>query len=178
MHKNSQKRYYGKGVYFLTCNTQQKFPYFENKILCNLWMQELSICKELKKFDLYAFCLNHDHFHVLLQPDEDIANISEIMRSLKTNSSRNFNRLIKNTAHKIPYLTQAWTRDHAFMDAHNLPKFQRQASFHDHIIRDKNDYKHHRYYTRDNYLKHDLPKDWKYQSGNVEYKNLLDHIHV
>lgn len=94
MHRNSQKRYYDDYVYFITCNTLEKFPYFQESVLYELRIEELAICKEIKQFHLYAFCLNYDHFHLLVEPNNKVANISEIMRSLKTNSSRNINRIL------------------------------------------------------------------------------------
>jgi len=154
LHKNSQKRKYGRGVYFLTCNTYRRYQYFKNEQKCKIWADHLRMSKKIKKFDLYAFCLNYDHFHLLLSPDEDIANISEIMRSLKTNSSRQINSEIR------------WE------------KFQRQKSYHDHFIRDAWDYKNHWYYTRDNYRKHWLPENWKYHSWYPLREKLLDSVSV
>jgi REP element-mobilizing transposase RayT len=75
----------------VTCNVQDKKPFFKNKIFCDLWIRDLQITKNLKKFDLYAFCLNYDHFHLLLRPDERFANISQIMQSLKKNTAININ---------------------------------------------------------------------------------------
>jgi len=88
------RRHYGEGVYFLTCVTQGRYPYFREKILCDLWIEELKICKKIKKFELYAFCLNHDHFHLLLRPNEDVANVSKIMQALKKNVSQDINKIM------------------------------------------------------------------------------------
>ncbi len=150
-HKNSQKRIYGKEIYFLTCNTHKRYPFFKNKIYCENRIEELKICKSLKKFDLYAFCLNYDHFHLLVKPDEEVSPISEIMRSLKTNYSRKINRIIYESSRK----------------------FKRQKSYHDHFIRDAWDYTNHWYYARDNYRKHWLPDDRKFHSWNNEYQELI-----
>lgn len=184
MHRNSQKRYYGAWAYFLTCNTKDKHAYFEHDVLCKLWIEELKICKQIKKFKLSAFCLNYDHFHLLLQPDEEVANISQIMQSLKKNFSQDANKIILDT----PEGANSNSRLHRVgMDLYGemyrsslieLPKFQRQKSYHDHIIRDAYDYSHHRYYTKDNYLKHDLSNDWTYHSGNIEYEYLIDQLDI
>ena len=99
-----------------------------------------------------AFCLNYDHFHLLLKPDNNTANISQIMQSFKRNTSREINKFL---------LSQ--TNPH-------YSKFQRQKSFHDHIIRDEKDYFKHLKYTENNYIKHGLPDDWKYTSCKTNIK--------
>ena len=55
---------------------------------------------------------------------------------------------------------------------HKFPKFVWQASFHDHVIRNEKDFIAHDNYCKNNYLKHDLPMNWKFTS--VNYMNLCD----
>jgi len=150
-HKNSQKRMYDKGTYFLSCNTSFRYPFFKDRMYCESRIEELRICKNLKKFEMYAFCLNYDHFHLLVKPDEGVATISEIMRSFKTNYTRKLNQVIPKKSRK----------------------FKRQKSYHDHFIRDAWDFKNHWYYTKDNYRKHWLPHDRNYHSGNPVYQDLV-----
>jgi REP element-mobilizing transposase RayT len=95
LHRNSQKRIIHKDlIYFVTTNTKHRYPYFKNEILCELFIEELKLVKELKKFLLFGFCIMPDHIHLLLRPDLEVASISEIMRSLKTNFSRNVNKIV------------------------------------------------------------------------------------
>jgi REP element-mobilizing transposase RayT len=95
LHRNSQKRIIYPGMtYFVTTNTKYRYPYFRNDILSELFIEELRVAKELKKFLLFGFCVMPDHIHLLLKPDVEVANISEIMRSLKTNFSRNVNKIV------------------------------------------------------------------------------------
>jgi len=83
LHRNSQKRYYDKNyVYFITIKTNQGHPYFKEKIFCDLLIEEIKICKKLKKFYLYGFCVLYNHVHFLLQPGEEY-NISKIMQFIK-----------------------------------------------------------------------------------------------
>ncbi len=94
LHKNSQKRIYFPGaVYFITTVTKYRVPFFSETILCKLFIAELKLCKELKKFHLLGFVIMPDHVHLLIYPD-DQCDISEIMRSLKTNFSRNVNVIL------------------------------------------------------------------------------------
>jgi REP element-mobilizing transposase RayT len=80
MHRNSQKRFYGEYIYFITCNVEGKNDFFHNEILCNLWIKELSLAKDVYRFLLFAFCLNYDHYHIVIMPNNEIANYSEAMR--------------------------------------------------------------------------------------------------
>jgi len=273
MHRNSQKRYYWDYIYSITCNTQNKFPFFKEKEFCDLFVNVLSNTKKLKNFELYAFCLNYDHFHILLRPDESVADVSKIMQCLKKNVSQDINKIIlKNIIlNKIPNYVSANsnsrlqeegeiisqsrceniftptedggifsknvsansnsrlqeegeiisqsrletvftpTKDREIFSKNvsansNLYlqeegeiisqcrwetvlaptedgeifskkiKFQRQKSFHDHIIRNEWDFIEHLKYIQFNYLKHDIPDNRKYTS----YKNdkLIDYLNI
>jgi REP element-mobilizing transposase RayT len=94
MHKNSQKRIYGDYIYFITCTVGESFQVFYNRILCDLWMQVLILGKVLQQFKLFAFCLNYDHFHLLIKPNNKIANYSKIMQFLKRHFTRNANIIL------------------------------------------------------------------------------------
>lgn len=187
-HRNSQKRFYDDELaYVVTVNVDEKVPFFKEEIFCELWLEELRLCKELKKFELYGFCLNYDHFHMILRPGSE-ANLSEVMRSFKTNFSRNANRVLGFT--DFPKINsqpmKARSRDLAFRmlsyfesvkalkgkfiekydKNHKFPKFKWQQSFHDHFIRDDQDFENQANYVIYNFLKHGLPKNWKYTSLN------------
>ncbi len=72
-HRNFQKRFHEVGfVYFVTGKTKDDFPFFRidpkinlGQVFCELWMEELSSCKNLKQFELYAFCLPAESSRVL-----------------------------------------------------------------------------------------------------------------
>ena len=85
MHRNSQKRVYGDYVYFITCDVHNQIEYFKEEILCEFWMEELKLAKKLENFRLFAFCLNYDHFHLLMKPNNNVANYSKIMQFIKRN---------------------------------------------------------------------------------------------
>jgi REP element-mobilizing transposase RayT len=94
LHRNSQKRIYiDDGVYFVTTNTYLSYPYFENDILCELLVEEIMLCREMKKFKLFGYKINPEHVHILMQPDIKF-NISKIMHSIKINFSRDANKLL------------------------------------------------------------------------------------
>jgi REP element-mobilizing transposase RayT len=198
-HRNSQKRYYEENlIYFIVTKTFENFPYFNEDIFCDLLIEELRICKELKKFKLYGFCLIYDHLNLLIHPNKEF-NVSKIMFSIKKQFSHNANRVIGNNNLKINEGEQTFVRlqdnngnnltcnYHKIVNKlHNqfiqkygqnqsiIPKFKWQKSYHDHIIRNEKDFQNHHNYTVYNFQKHNLPDDWKYTSLN--YSHLIDEI--
>jgi REP element-mobilizing transposase RayT len=93
-HRDSQKRYHQENkAYFITFNVDGRKEFFREELFCELFIAELKLVKELKKFKLHAFAVNPDHVHLLLTPGKEY-NISEIMQSLKRNFSRNVNKII------------------------------------------------------------------------------------
>ncbi len=94
-HRNSQKRIYGEEyVYFITTNVADRRPFFKQKLFCDLFIENLRLCKELKDFKLYGFVIIPCHVHMMIEPGKDY-DISKIMKSLKENFSRNVNQIIK-----------------------------------------------------------------------------------
>jgi hypothetical protein len=63
---------------------------------------------------------------------------------------------------------------HKYGVNHHFPKFKWQKSFHDHIIRNQNDFDNHWNYTMYNFRKHGLPEDWQYTGLN--YSEMLDEM--
>lgn len=198
LHRNSQKRIHQENsIYFIVTKTFENFPYFKEQIFCDLFIEDLKICKELKKFKLYGFCLIYDHLNLLIHPNEKF-NASKIMQFLKRHISRDINYVIDaNGEGDIRECRLRGGEYNCFSDIVNLhdknlkqfknqfiqkygknqiiiPKFKWQKSYHDHIIRDEKDFENHYNYTVYNFQKHNLPNDWKYTSLN--YEELVDGI--
>ena len=196
LHRDSQKRFYGPDkIYFITTDTEKRFPYFKEDIFCELFIENLHLCKKLKKFKLCGFNVIYDHAHILLQSGEKY-NISQIMQFLKRHFSRDLNFIIgvnnegeiresrlqgseykcfiqiikahdKNVVQlKNKYINQAHNKQNY------LPKFKWQQSFHDHVIRGEKDFNYHYNYTVNNHAKHGLSDDWPYTSLN--YMDMID----
>ena len=118
MHRNSQKRYIIKNaVYFITTNTHNRIEYFRENILCDLLVEDLWETQRLKCFNIFAYKINPEHMHALIQP-RGKDSYSEIMRSFKTNFSRNANRVMGFDANfeKLIISRQARSRDLACTD--------------------------------------------------------------
>jgi REP element-mobilizing transposase RayT len=204
MHRNSQKRIIEEGaIYFVTTTTDQRYPFFENDLLCWLFIAELKFTRLLKRFDLYAFCILHDHVHMIIKPSSHIENISRIMQFLKRHFSRNANLIINPSREGDIGQCRLPRREHSRMKdisqkmdeyvnklsiIHNkLPieekmgprSFKWQKSFHDHIIRSTKDFSNHIDYTRENYKKHYLSDKqsnypFDYKFTSDNFPNLVD----
>ncbi|MBU1092366.1 transposase [Patescibacteria group bacterium] len=197
-HRNSQKRYYDTNeVYFVTVKTQDNHPYFKEKIFSELLIEEIKLCKKLKKFNLFAFCIMYDHVHFLLQPGGKY-NISKVMQFLKRHFTRNVNyimeynnelnsdpegdigqcrlpkeeqEMLKNFIVKVKNYRNQFIQKHG-VNQTSIPKFKWQKSYYDHIIRNERDMEYHYDYTANNFQKHKLSNDWQYTS--LKYNDILD----
>ncbi|MFA6215846.1 MAG: transposase [Patescibacteria group bacterium] len=173
LHRNSQKRiYFPDAIYFVTIVVQNRFPFFKEEIFCELFIDDLKYCKNLKKFNLYGFVILFDHVHLLIRPG-DKYNISQILHNLKRTSSLHINEMIKSSDTEgediYPRLRCHWN---------GRLKFQWQKSFFDRYIRNDNDFNYHLEYIRWNPQKHKIInnfKDYKYSSGNY-CENLIDNF--
>jgi len=91
LHKPTQKRIYFEGAtYFITCTTHNWVEYFKEPIFCDLFVEILKLTKKIKGFDLYAFVVLLDHFHIMFCPHK-AENLPKVMQFIKRNLSRNIN---------------------------------------------------------------------------------------
>ncbi len=174
MHRNSQKRkYFEDTTYFITTVTKDRYPYFENEILCELFIEELRLCKEVKKFELYAFCIMPDHVHLLVKPGYEF-NISKIIQFIKCHFSRNANILMGFNEGAVgqPRLHIDKFIKLNLNKINDSPLFQWQKSYHDHYIRNHKDYLHHYNYIINNPINDGLSENYKYISTN--FMEILD----
>jgi REP element-mobilizing transposase RayT len=131
LHRNSQKRHYvPDGIYFITTNTYDRYPYFQNDILCELFLETLNFTALIKGFNLHGFAINPEHLHLLIEPTGKY-NYSEIMGTLKRNfardcndliSGRNFQRSGQNGYDESAHSCNATTRK--FVDIRSNPYFE------------------------------------------------------
>lgn len=186
LHRNSQKRYYiNNALYFITTTTYERYPYFDNAVLCELFIHDLLICQKLKQFEILGYKINPEHVHLLIQPSKQY-NYSDIMQSIKKNVTRDINYILNyendysvkaRFAHlEARFANLASGGNHIetlklnFFDKygknHNIPKFKWQSSFYDHIIRNEFDYLNHLKYIENQWVKHNLKENkWCYIIG-------------
>ena len=151
----------------------------------------------MKKFKLYGFVVIPDHVHLLIQPNDEY-NISRIMQSLKKSFSRDCNNFIR-YAHNVGEIHESrlrgkqysFKKDEYFQipdykkylnnihKFNNQPNFQWHQSYHDHIIRNEEDFRRHIEYIWYNPEKHGIIQNWQnYKYSSYTYQNLIDYLTI
>jgi putative transposase len=142
---NYRRYYIENSPVFITCVTKNRYPFLEGeKNLTVFWDTAVTVNK-IYPFDLLAYVLLPDHFHLILQCKNQEVNFSQILHSLKRNFTINYKR-----AFEINHAIKIW-----------------QDRFWDHVIRDEKDLKIHLDYIHWNPVKHGLvtePEMWKQTS--------------
>lgn len=88
------RRYYILGsAVFITQVVQDREPAFHNPANVNLLREILRNVKGLHPFVMLGYVFLYDHFHMLIQSTGE-SNFSDIMRSLKTNFTREYKKVI------------------------------------------------------------------------------------
>jgi len=183
LHRNSQKRiYFEDAVYFVTSKTHNNYPYFRERIFCDLFVENLRLCKRLKGFLLYGWVLVYDHFHLQIHPNDKF-NISNIIQFLKRNIAHNINYVIGYTEGANNYsrlqfrgILDKYRKQfiEKYPNGYPFPKFKWQKSYYDHYIRNDNEFNNFLDYIEFNVDKHHLPPDWPYVYTNSAFDDLID----
>ncbi len=84
------------GEYFITFNTQNKHPYFNDFNLAHLFCQQIAINENKHKCNWLTWVLMPDHFHGLLRLGVNGSNLSKVVGALKGASSFVINKKLKN----------------------------------------------------------------------------------
>ena len=150
---NYRRYYIPNSLYFITTVTDKRLPVFNNEKNIQIIFNTLHTLKEIKPFDLKAYCILHDHLHLLIGIGETSRyNITDIIHSLKRNFTLNYKK-----SYNIIREINLW-----------------QKRFWDHIIRNENDFKRHIDYIHFNPVKHGItsnPEGYKYSSFNEWAEN-------
>ncbi len=127
-------------IYFITNNTHDRQPFLVAEV--DLFWLAIETMKKRSLFDLIAWVILPDHFHIIIDPLEN--NISELMKRIKLSFSMNYRKK---------------------QSLKNLNVWQKR--FWDHIIRNQDDFNRHIDYIHYNPVKHGLannPLDYKHSS--------------
>jgi putative transposase len=143
-------RYYIPGAaVFITQVVQGRKPVLHDPRVYNLWHTIVKKAQELYPFDMLAYVILPDHFHMIIQPTGE-HNFSKIMHSFKPNFTKAYKKVAG-----IQEPLQFW-----------------QMRFWDHVIRDDRDMENHLSYIHYNPVKHGLvadPRDWP-ESSFLEWE--------
>jgi putative transposase len=138
---NFHRFYSPDAIVFITCVTQNRHPYLRDEMDIQLFFETLRKVQNIYTFELLAYVILPDHFHLLLHPENDSGDFSTIIHSLKRNFTVNYKK-----SHKIITPLKLW-----------------QNRFWDHVIRSENDLARHIQYIHWNPVKHGFvqsPEDW------------------
>jgi REP element-mobilizing transposase RayT len=180
----SAKRISGGGFFLISSATKDRFPFFREEILGQLWIRELQFFLTQKKADMFAFCLLSDHFHLVIRVDSE-GDLSKKMHFFKRHFSRNANIILgySESIRSGGWPSSATNRSEVleidkmvkklhiefqkkYPNKNPFPKFSWQKSFYDRGIRDESQFITAINYVENNFLKHGLSANWKFSSKN------------
>ena len=157
-------------IYLITTITKDRIPFFKNAYFKNIFKRILNNCHLFHKFKLYNFTIQNDHVHLLIEPIYP-SDISKIMAFIKRNFSRNINQVLKQQIflndpakrlNKQKYSEKQISsiKEHEkylfsiqkYLDIPDL-HFQWHKSFHDYVIRNKEEFRAYFDYINNNDLK-------------------------
>lgn len=167
-HKHIHRTYIPDGVYFVTTYIHHRILYFHNPDLAKICEANMWNVFQIQECVVFAYVVMPDHLHLLVQPTAK--NISECMRSIKTNASRDINRYVRlHRSHNRGPGTPV-------MAVFVMEHFLWQSSFYDHVIRDDRDFRAHVEYIHYNPVKAGLvrqPEAYPFLFINHEATNHL-----
>jgi putative transposase len=80
-------------IHFVTVATHKRIPLFRSQQLCREFFSALTEVKTRFPFELYAYVLLPDHFHLLLRPGD--GNISRLLQKIKSLAARRIVKRLK-----------------------------------------------------------------------------------
>jgi len=136
-----------RGTYFVTSTTWQRRSLFTTETMARLFLKTLFSYRRQGRFELHAFVLMPEHFHLLLTPSA--IPLERAMQFIKGGYSHAVKQQLGNSL-------EIWGR-----------------GFTDHRIRDAEDFVHHRMYIHQNPVERRLvaePSEFRYCSAFPGFK--------
>lgn len=174
----TRRLYVRNAPYLLTWNTARRYPFFTEDVFCNVLIDCIDFCQNLKSYYLIGYKVNPDHVHLIVQPTGKY-NISQIVQNIKRVSNEQINQLIYYPHDENPYKHLDWTPKHSqyflmlrrksnFCVYFEYPAFKWQKSFHDRLLKEKRQFLNARSYLRKQASKHDLNENaFMYINPNI-----------
>lgn len=124
-----------KRAHFVTIVAQNRQRFFNDKRIADLTVKCLLDLRERYNFNLYQYCLMPDHFHAVIGIGDSAMTLGRICGDFKSLSTKEFWKFYKG---------KLW-----------------QRQFHDHIIRNEEDFWECVKYTRLNPVRKGLVDNWE-----------------
>jgi len=82
----------------LTFSCYRRMDYLNDPVICKIFIEELGKAKEKLHFKIWAYVLMSNHVHLLLFPENEFYNISNILQHMKGKTSSRYRQYILNYA--------------------------------------------------------------------------------
>jgi putative transposase len=151
---NIHRYYVPESIVFITTVTKDRRSDLIEPTSIRVFWDTVKLVKEFHPFELMAYIILPDHFHLLIKPENDMGNYSTIMHSLKRNFALNFKK-----AHSIRSSLQYW-----------------QYGFWDRVVRSEKELAAYLRYIHWNPVKHNLvdqPEFWPHSSYG-KWRDLIE----
>lgn len=157
-HSHLHRTHLSNAVYFVTTNVEHRKRHFTDLQIASLLKNNIELTKALLDCIVFAYVIMPDHLHIQLQVKEKT--VSEVIHSIKRNSSRDINRLLKNLyGGETSYMAEVWEPPPCIVKESSNGK----KSFKDRVITDEHDFIKHIEYIKANSVKAGLvekPEDY------------------
>ena len=134
-------------TYVITISTFLQHRHFQNEATAGLFLATLLRYRQQGRFQLHAFAIMPDHVHLVLTTSSD---------------------------HPLPKCIQLIKGGYSFAARSLTPKEIWHSSYHEHRIRDLEDYDNQRRYIANNPPAAKLAADYRYVHTHPEYALSLD----
>src|SRR5919109_3768080 len=137
----------GRSTYFISSSTDQKQQLLQSDRMASLFVDVLLHYRQQKKYLLHEFVVMPDHFHLLITLGE--VTLERAIQFIKGGFSYR-------AKHELGFRREIW-----------------QTSFHDHRVRDADEYGEFRKYIHENPVKRHLcrtPEEYPYSSANGKFE--------
>lgn len=88
-----KRKYVPFGIYHIVWSTKRTRPLLLEDIFCNVLIDCIDYFSENKGYMTIAYKINPDHIHLVIKVGEEF-NVSDIVHSLKRNSSFEINKIV------------------------------------------------------------------------------------
>ena len=106
---SDRKRFYRPGgTYFVTSKTHKSKNYFTNRKLSQSLINQFFYYEEQLGFDLHAYTVQPDHYHLLIKTPEE-KDISEIIHRINSYSATAINKQLENQLKEKIWQGTPWT---------------------------------------------------------------------
>jgi len=144
---------------YLTCSTYRRFQYFDEPGFKDIFAEKLEAARCKCGFELRAWVLMPEHFHIMLKPNIGGPKVPEILKSLKVSVSQSLLPLWKK---RRPDLIE-----HARLDDGSLRVWQAGGGF-DRNVRDNEEMEYEIIYIHNNPVRKGFvkePTEWAWSSA-------------